>query len=1162
MAKNTHERPTAARSRQNAIAGIMKISSSVIRSTTRIKSLSALLILTVLGSSWLVLRADVPQVASGTWAAAGEVVIPSGSVSVALADGRVLVAGGKSDDILSPVISSYDPASGAWVRVGELLTARSGHAMALLNDGRVLIAGGTASYGPTFDIEIFDPANGTSVHAGDMTLARIDHAAATLKDGRVLIVGGSDGVAPLSLAEMFDPATGQSQGVANAMSTARARATATTMIDGHVLVVGGTDGTNDLSSAEIFESATGSFFATGAMQVARSGHVAVLLPNNNQVLVAGGMSAGTAVASAELYADWRDGFSATTPMSAARLGAIAGGLRSHDVAFVAGGGANTGDYYGYATVKTDSDDYWPGEPVTVTGSGWQPGETVVLTISEDADTHYDFIYDAVADEAGNITNSEFAPIQNEVFQHFGKRFYVTARGAASRALNTFTDGNGTIVGTIRNSVTNAVIAGATISCSSTEPNRCNNAVTTNSGTDGAYSLGINFPGNSNTVNITVSAPGYATQMQPLTVNNSQPRTVDWNLVPSAKATPMVTVQPVSVIFDGLAHGTTGTVVGVGGVDLGAATITYNTADGQAPVNAGSYVATGTFAENDNYAAASSTATIVIAKATATVTVQPVSVTFDGQAHGTTGTVAGVNGADLGGATISYDTADGQAPVNVGSYVATGTFAGNDNYAAASSTAAIEIAKKAASVTPAAAGKTYGDADPVLSGTLSGFLAADNVTATYSRTAGETVGAYVISATLAPVAVLGNYDISYNTAGFDIAKKAASVTPAAAGKTYGDADPVLSGTLSGFLAADNVTATYSRTAGETVGAYVISATLAPVTVLGNYDITSNTASFDIAKKAASVTAAAAGKIYGDADPVLSGTLSGFLPADNVTATYSRTEGETVGAYVISATLAPVAVLGNYDITYNTAGFDIAKKTASVTLNPASKTYGDADPALSGTLSGFLAADNVTATYSRAAGETVGTYAISAMLAPVAVLGNYDITSNTASFEITKKAASVTPNAATKIYGGVDPVFTGTLAGFLPADNVTATYSRVAGETVAGNPYTISATLSPADVLGNYAITYNTASFKILYRWDGFLQPINDTAHDVVVMSKFKAGQTIPAKFVLKNADGTVVQQTGMPTFTRTDRLGACDPAAALETPEPVSASVVPQVHLGR
>jgi LPXTG-site transpeptidase (sortase) family protein len=55
--------------------------------------------------------------------------------------------------------------------------------------------------------------------------------------------------------------------------------------------------------------------------------------------------------------------------------------------------------------------------------------------------------------------------------------------------------------------------------------------------------------------------------------------------------------------------------------------------------------------------------------------------------------------------------------------------------------------------------------------------------------------------------------------------------------------------------------------------------------------------------------------------------------------------------------------------------------------------------------------------------------------------------------------------------------GDLIGFLPADNVTAAYSRVAGETVAGSPYLISATLSPSGVLDNYDITYNTANFAI-------------------------------------------------------------------------------------
>ncbi|MHB8652800.1 MAG: MBG domain-containing protein [Terriglobia bacterium] len=60
------------------------------------------------------------------------------------------------------------------------------------------------------------------------------------------------------------------------------------------------------------------------------------------------------------------------------------------------------------------------------------------------------------------------------------------------------------------------------------------------------------------------------------------------------------------------------------------------------------------------------------------------------------------------------------------------------------------------------------------------------------------------------------------------------------------------------------------------------------------------------------------------------------------------------------------------------------------------------------------------------------------------------------------------AAGKTYASADPAFTGTSGGFVAGINVTATYSRTAGETLAGSPYTISATLNPAAVLGNSII----------------------------------------------------------------------------------------------
>lgn len=82
-------------------------------------------------------------------------------------------------------------------------------------------------------------------------------------------------------------------------------------------------------------------------------------------------------------------------------------------------------------------------------------------------------------------------------------------------------------------------------------------------------------------------------------------------------------------------------------------------------------------------------------------------------------------------------------------------------------------------------------------------------------------------------------------------------------------------------------------------------------------------------------------YGNPDPVLTGTLTGFLTGDGVTAAYSRTAGETVAGspYTISATLSPAAVLGNYEITYNTADFTINRKRLDITANNQTKNYGD-------------------------------------------------------------------------------------------------------------------------------------------------------------------------------------------------------------------------------
>jgi len=66
----------------------------------------------------------------------------------------------------------------------------------------------------------------------------------------------------------------------------------------------------------------------------------------------------------------------------------------------------------------------------------------------------------------------------------------------------------------------------------------------------------------------------------------------------------------------------------------------------------------------------------------------------------------------------------------------------------------------------------------------------------------------------------------------------------------------------------------------------------------------------------------------------------------------------------------------------------------------------------------------------------------------------------------------------------------LNGFIASDNVTASFNRTPGEKMSGNPYTISATLSPASALTNYSISYGTSDFTIVPRTDRNVSPPAD------------------------------------------------------------------------
>jgi hypothetical protein len=73
-------------------------------------------------------------------------------------------------------------------------------------------------------------------------------------------------------------------------------------------------------------------------------------------------------------------------------------------------------------------------------------------------------------------------------------------------------------------------------------------------------------------------------------------------------------------------------------------------------------------------------------------------------------------------------------------------------------------------------------------------------------------------------------------------------------------------------------------------------------------------------------------------------------------------------------------------------------------------------------------------------------------------------------------------------------------------------------------TLTTTCSGAtDNAGNTGLPASL-TYTVSYNWGGFLQPINDTAHDISSspdVSTFKAGSTVPVKFATYNAAGQPV-----------------------------------------
>jgi hypothetical protein len=236
---------------------------------------------------------------------------------------------------------------------------------------------------------------------------------------------------------------------------------------------------------------------------------------------------------------------------------------------------------------------------------------------------------------------------------------------------------------------------------------------------------------------------------------------------------------------------------------------------------------------------------------------------------------------------------------------------------------------------------------------------------------------------------------------------------------------------------------------------------------------------------------------------------------------------VGDYAITLTLLSNP---NYTVSKTDGNLHINPKAATVTADNESKTYGDANPALTATVTGTVNGDTLSYTLSTTAVQcsSVGPYTITVTLGSNP---NYTVTPTNGTLTINKKHLTVTANDKSKAYNGSPfTAFTVTITGFTCGDTVavvsgSATYTGTAvGATLPG-PYTITpqlGTLSATNydftpfVNGTLTIGYGTCTGSDP---GGVILPsINNDGSSVF---KRKAGSTIPVKFKVCDANGNPI-----------------------------------------
>jgi uncharacterized repeat protein (TIGR01451 family) len=529
---------------------------------------------------------------------------------------------------------------------------------------------------------------------------------------------------------------------------------------------------------------------------------------------------------------------------------------------------------------------------------------------------------------------------------------------------------------------------------------------------------------------------------------------------------------------------------VGGVSLASAGAVASAPVGTYPITPGN-AAGGTF-NPANYSITYSNGTLTVTAAAYTATwPTPTNIVYgtalDTNQNDATATIPG---------TFSYNPTNGTV-LPAGTNALTTQFTPTDtNYAATNLSVQLVVTPAPLTITANDTNKLYnttlmlgsGQTAFTSSGLVNGDALASVTLASSGAVASAPVGTYPIIPSAAVGSGLTNYSIGYSngtltvlagTYGIIWTNPASIVYGTPLGTNQNDASATVPG---GYV--------YNPTNGTVldVGTNLLGVVFTPADT--NYSTTNLSVTILVTPASLSVTASNATRLYGQANPVFGGTITGIRNGDSISATYASvaTTNSPAGTYPIVPSLVdPNSRLVNYTVTTNNGTLTVSKAVLVVTANNTNKVYGAANPVFTASYSGFVSGDTSSVlsgspslTTTATNGSSVGSYTIVATNGTLAAT-NYVFSFVNGTLTVGQAALTVTANSTNKIYGATNPAFTASYSGFVNGDTSSVLSGSPGLTTTATTnsgvgPYGITATNGTLSAT-NYSFTFASGTLTV-------------------------------------------------------------------------------------